>query len=479
VIRAFPLPLLLPLPLPLPLPGRIEFPDFSRRHSRLLHCGVVNLLHVARSTPTLTTALAAGALTAAFAAAASLVLGPATPERRVAIRVDCTDGVEGAAGDTPNDARNDARNDERPQGACARAESLAVDVWSEERGPGMPLDVVVPASALDGLAAAGVTWTVIDHDIDAAARAEAERLHASAAASTTTSGEWFAEYRDYTAISKHMQELADGAPERASLHGIGSSLDGRPLWALRIGGAHDDDTPMLLNGTQHAREWIAAMATTCVADRLVREYDDNPAIRQLVDTTEVWIVPVVNPDGYQYSWGQDRYWRKNRRESYGVDLNRNFSVAWGGAGSSGLKRSQTYRGGRPFSENESAALRDLAKREGVRLHIDFHAYGQLVLYPWNHSDKPTDDQARYAALGDRLASAIYAAHGTPYRLMRGVELYTSAGTMSDWMYGEAGAVSFTIELRPRGGTGFVLPPNQIRPTCDEALAAVLALRAPL
>ena len=113
------------------------------------------------------------------------------------------------------------------------------------------------------------------------------------------------------------------------------------------------------------------------------------------------------------------------------------------------------------------------------LHIDFHAYGQLVLYPWNHSDQPTDDQARYAALGDRLASAIYATHQTQYRQMRGVELYTSAGTMSDGMYGEAGAVSFTIELRPRGGTGFVLPPDQIRPTCNEGLAAELAWRAPL
>lgn len=427
--------------------------------------GVLNLLDVARSTPALTRGLAVGALAAAFAAAATVVLAPATPTpadhaatrvaTRVAIRVDCTD-----------------------EATCARAESVAVDVWSEERGPRMPLDVVVESTALDDLAAAGVSWTVIDADIDASARVEAERLRQPAAAG----GDWFAEYRDYTAISTHLQELADGAPTRASLHGIGSSLDGRPLWALRIHTDRDgdnDDTPMLINGTQHAREWIAAMVTTCVADRLVREYDDNPAIRQLVDTTEVWVVPVVNPDGYQYSWGQDRYWRKNRREGHGVDLNRNFSVAWGGAGSSGFKRAQTYRGGRPFSENETTALRDLAKREAIKLHIDFHAYGQLVLYPWNYSDKPTDDQKRFAALGDRLASAIYAQHETQYRLMRGVELYTSAGTMSDWMYGEAGAVSFTIELRPRGGTGFVLPPDQIRPTCDEGLAAVLALRAPL
>jgi carboxypeptidase T len=391
--------------------------------------------------------LTIGLFVAAFAAVVTVLLVPA---KRVAIRVDCTDPT-----------------------ACARAEAVALDVWSEERGPGMPLDVVVLASQLDALADAHVTWTVIADDIDADARAEAERLAQPAVAGA----DWFAEYHDYGAISTRLKELAEEAPARASLHGFGASLDGRPLYALRVG--NPEGTPMLINGTQHAREWIAAMATTCVADRMVREYESNEAIRQFVDTTELWIVPVVNPDGYQYSWGQDRYWRKNRRDGYGVDLNRNWSVAWGGPGSSASRWSQTYRGTRAFSEKESEALRDLAKREQIQLHIDFHAYGQLVLYPWSYTDKPTKDDARFAALGDRVASAIYGAHGTQYRLMPGIELYASAGTMTDWAYGEAGALSFTIELRPRGGSGFVLPPDQIRPTCDEALAAVLALRKPL
>jgi hypothetical protein len=75
---------------------------------------------------------------------------------------------------------------------------------------------------------------------------------------------------------------------------------------------------------------------------------------------------------------------------------------------------------------------------------------------------------------------MFAAHQTRYRLMSGVDLYAAAGTMLDWMYGEAGALSYTVELRPKGpggAGGFVLPPEQIRPTCDEGLAAVLTLRA--
>lgn len=371
--------------------------------------------------------------------------------RRVAIRVDC---------------RTDA--------ACALAQDLALDVWTEQRVPGEPVALVVAEPDLARLTADGAAYAVLDPDIDATARAETERIRAQAGVRTE---DWFAEFRDYTAIEAHLEELAGLAPDRVSLVGIGSTLDGRTLWALHIDAVDEGATPMLVNGAQHAREWISAMSATCIADRLVRDYPSDKAIRTFVDTTDVWIVPVVNPDGYQYSWGQDRYWRKNRRGGHGVDLNRNFSVAWGGSGSSALKRSQVYRGDRPFSENETVALRALVKREGIRLHVDLHAFGQLILFPWNHDGQPSKDHARYAAVGDDIASAIHGAHQNPYRLIRGVELYPAAGTMSDWMYGEAGAISFTFELRPRSGAGFVLPPSEIKPTCDEAMAGVLALRA--
>ncbi len=381
----------------------------------------------------------------------AVLVAPGAPDRkRSAIRVDCA---------TPD--------------ACELAESVALDVWSEHRGPGMPLDVVVDARGLARLDGANVRWQLIDADIDASARVEAERLRRPAALQPA---DWFADYKDYRAITERMIELATLAPDRVTMHGIGSSLDGRTIWALRIG-PRNGGTPMLINGTQHAREWIAAMTTTCVADRLVREYGKGSAVRDFVDSTELWVVPVVNPDGYQYSWSSDRYWRKNRRGGFGVDLNRNFSVGWG-SGSSNRQRAQDYRGEREFSEPESAALRDLAKREQIALHVDFHAYSQLLLYPWNYSATPVAERDRYRAIGDRIASAMFAQHEKRYTLMQGIELYAAGGTMTDWVHGEANALSFTVELRPgrwaRGG--FVLPPEEIKPTCDEGLAAVLELR---
>ncbi|MEO8846572.1 MAG: M14 family zinc carboxypeptidase [Kofleriaceae bacterium] len=354
-------------------------------------------------------------------------------------------------------------------GDAATAEALALDVWSEDRGAGLPLDVVVTSDALDQLRARGVAFEVLVPDLDAAATAERTRLQTPAAARPA---DWFSDFRDYAAIGARLHELAELAPDRAELHVIGASGEGRPLWALRIG---HGPNKILLNGTQHAREWISTMTATCVADRLVRDYDRDPAIRALVDRSELWIVPVVNPDGYQFSWGTDRYWRKNRRDRVGVDLNRNFSVAWGGAGSSRFPRSDIYRGAYAFSEPETAALRDLALREHFAKHVDFHAYGQLILYPWSYTGTPTKDRDRFATIGDGIASAMFATHQNRYSLQPGIELYAASGTMTDWMYGEGHALSYTIELRPKGGSGFVLPPDQIKPTCDEGLAAVLAL----
>ena len=391
-----------------------------------------------------------GARVAIAAALAGLAI-PLISDRqsashRVAIRVDCA---------------SEAR--------CAFAEARAVDVWSEHAGPGLPIDLVVSSDTLDELAAMDVEWSVLDPDIDATAAAESMRVMVRAQVA-----DWFAEYHDYSEITEHVRGLAEAAPDRARMEGIGSSLDGRPIWALKIGSGTGER--VLINGTQHAREWISSMVTTCVADRMVREYDTNPKIKQFVDTTTLWVVPVVNPDGYQHSWSTNRYWRKNRRDGHGVDLNRNWGVAWGGSGSSGNKRSEVYRGAKEFSEPESQALRDLAARERTTLHIDFHAYGQLILYPWDYTSAPANDKLRLASIGDTIASAMVSQHGKRYSLIQGVELYPSAGTMNDWLYGELGTMSYAIELRPKGGTGFVLPPAEIKPTCDEGLAAVLALR---
>lgn len=231
--------------------------------------------------------------------------------KRTAIRVEC----EGAT--------------------CDLVESLAADVWTERRGPGMPLEVVVTRDKLALFDDLGIAWRMLVPDVDLVAEREAARISAS------VTDDWFDEFRDYKAITARMQELAELAPDRVRMHALGTSVENRPIWALQIG---NGPTPMLINGTQHAREWIASMTAICIADRTVRDHERDLRIRAFLERTTLWVVPVVNPDGYQYSWSANRYWRKNRRGGHGVDLNRNWSVAWGGDGSSSNKRSDVYRG---------------------------------------------------------------------------------------------------------------------------------------
>ncbi len=385
--------------------------------------------------------------------------------------------VAGLVGSTPCDEATEAvalaavRLEVADEAQRERVLGLAVDLWSDT-DTGRVLEVVLEPAGLEALRAEGIDLEVLSPDIMADAAAERARLEDADAARP---GNWFAEYRDYETVDAYLDTVAARRPDLARVESLGTSVMGRRIRALRISAAGEEAPAVVVNGGQHAREWISVMVTTCVADRLVTDYDSDPRVRSILDRQAVWVAPLINPDGYVHSWESDRYWRKNRQGGHGVDLNRNWSVGFGGRGSSSNKRSQIYRGPHAFSEPETQALRDLLTREPVTAHVDFHSFGQLILYPWSHTKKPAPDKDQLAALGDAMASAIYGAHGNSYRLMAAQDLYTAGGTALDWSYGERGAPGFTIELRPKGGNGFVLPPEQIMPTCDEGYAAVLAL----
>ena len=343
----------------------------------------------------------------------------------------------------------------------ALSRALADDVWSED-----PVVVVVAPAALDQLRAHGVPLRVVVGDLDAERRRLAHRATAG----------WFAEYRDNVELNAHLAALAEAHPTLASVRRVGSSIEGRPILAIEI--SHGGKLAVVLDGGHHAREWISVMVPTCIADRLATGYTRDARIRRILDATKLVIIPVINPDGYHHTWTVDRYWRKNRRGGYGVDLNRNYSVGWGGAGSSDDPRSPNYRGERPFSEPETQAMRDVFARDEVVAHVDFHAFSQVVVYPWSHQRADPPDRDELAAIADRMSTAMTTARDHRYIVRPGAQLQVGAGgTAGDWSYGTYGALSFLIELRPSSGAGggFVLPPDQIVPTCDEAMAGVLEL----
>ncbi len=298
------------------------------------------------------------------------------------------------------------------------------------------------------------------------------------------SGGWFDNYQTYDAYNLKLDEIAANYPQLATTFTAGTSLEGRPIRGIRIAGTGTGTVArksVFLNGIQHAREWVAGMVPMYIADRLTNEYGSDPRVTNALDNAEFIIVPMVNPDGYEYSRTSNRQWRKNRRPnadgSFGVDLNRNFGVGWGlDSGSSSVPNSPTYRGPAPFSEPESQTIRDtfLANQQIVS-HVDFHSYGQIMLSPWGYSLDPVPDQAILDQLTATMAGSIQSVHGEMYE-HGDAFLYLSSGTARDWTYGDQAAYSTTIELRPTSSNpGFELPPSEIIPTAEELFPAALDL----
>src|SRR2546427_409416 len=238
------------------------------------------------------------------------------------------------------------------------------------------------------------------------------------------------------------------------LDSVGASYDGRPILAVKIG--PPDDSPsranVLFMGTHHAREWI----TTAVAMKLIRWLADSGAT--LSAGHAVWVIPVENPDGYQYTFTTDRYWRKNRRPnangSYGVDPNRNYPAFWGvdEVGSSSYQYAETYRGTNPGSEPETQAVMAFHAAHPPVVSVSYHSYSGLVLYPWGfRAGELPPDLPRFQALAGTdlnpaVADSVPGSSLDHYHPGPGWNLYTTNGEYTDWAYHTHGTIAFTIEL---------------------------------
>jgi len=241
----------------------------------------------------------------------------------------------------------------------------------------------------------------------------------------------------------------------------------------------------------HAREWISGATCNYIVDQIVREYKSTTSgvVRQILDGLELVVIPFVNPDGYAYTWTNDRQWRKNRRNitgnaCIGVDLNRNYNTHWGEGGSSNNSCSDTYMGptvsSEPETQNTANYYKELQKSAPILSAIDWHSYGQLVNRPWGYTSNDSDDEHVLKQVGDKYAADIFATSGKNYTSQKSINLYITTGTASDWFYdrdaniGNQGYRSggYTVELRPTGTPGFVLPPIEIVPTGNENYVAV-------
>jgi carboxypeptidase T len=300
---------------------------------------------------------------------------------------------------------------------------------------------------------------------------------------TFATAEAIGAYHSAQTLEDDLRQLAESQPEIAELREIGRSLEDRPIWALRIGERRATEHKLLFMGCHHAREWVSVEVPYLLAEHLVKNASQTP-VRDWLQRGEIWVAPMVNPDGHDYSRTQEtRLWRKNRRPnadgSIGVDPNRNYGYMWGTLNintSSHVPSDPTYVGPRAFSEPETRAVRNLVARELFRGVITYHSFSQLILYPWGYTLRSLPDytdRATMTKLAERMQELIRGVHGATYTPQQSSQLYLTAGDTTDWTYGEYGIPSFTIELRPDSleNGGFILPPEQIQPTFEENLPA--------
>ncbi|CAE6462383.1 unnamed protein product [Rhizoctonia solani] len=251
---------------------------------------------------------------------------------------------------------------------------------------------------------------------------------------------------------------------------------------------------VVIQGAQHAREWIASATALYVAHALVTPEDEPGSLQHLLDKFDFTIIPVPNPDGYAYTWSTDRLWYKNRmqlqphasvsNECQGIDMNRNWGYQWNasGDGLSGGSQdpcSHWYPGAYPFQAPEVTAIANyISRTPKIRGFLDLRSYGQQLMYPYSYSCEhvaPHAENLIEAALG--ATKALRETHGVPYTSGASCELlYPAPGNIIDWMYGEAGVkYSYSLMLRDTGTYGFLLPPRYIQPVGEETAAAVKSL----
>ena len=271
-------------------------------------------------------------------------------------------------------------------------------------------------------------------------------------------------YTTYAELGTRLSALRASAPSIVSVSNYGTSVQGRTLPLIKISdnvGADEAEPEVLFTCAQHAREHLTVEMCLRIAERLVSTY--RAGAGSSVDSREIWIMPMLNPDGAEYDVAgtQFAYWRKNRQPNpgttaIGTDPNRNWGHRWGCCGgSSGTPSSETYRGAAAFSAPETARVRDwvsgrvVGGRQQITAHIDWHTYAELILWPYGYTtaDTATGLDAAAAATYRQLGQAMARTNG--YTAQQASDLYITDGGIDDWMWAAHRIWSYTFEMYPR------------------------------
>jgi len=244
-----------------------------------------------------------------------------------------------------------------------------------------------------------------------------------------------------------LNDLADTHPDAAEIVDIGSSVEGRPITALRLGRSESPVHKMRILGAHHGDETSSAEVALQAAVDLL----EDASVTGLLDTHEVWVVPHTNPDGVD---------SRSRYNSNNVDLNRNYGFEW----SPTAFRPGDY----PFSEPETRAVRALNSWVDFGLGLSIHSGATNIGWVWNYTTDTTPDEGLLEHMGEAYAEECTT---DGFWITNGAAWYTTTGDTTDWSYGRHGTLDFTVEVSTSKSPG----PAQMSRTIDEHAVAVATI----
>ncbi|WP_433263637.1 M14 family metallopeptidase [Actinosynnema sp. CS-041913] len=328
---------------------------------------------------------------------------------------------------------------------------------------GPRLTVIAEARQQWALRATGLPMTDLG-DVDAQLAALGKSDFTDPQVGTQDFPSGYAGYHNFRETVAELNQTVTDHSDLVKLSSIGKSYENRDLWMLKISdnpGVDENEPEVLFTCNQHAREHLTVEMCLRIIKQYTDNYATNPTVKNLIDSREIWVIPMVNPDGVEYdiASGQFRSWRKNRQPSNGTDPNRNWGFQWGCCGgSSGSATSETYRGPSAFSAPETARIRDFVNgrvvggTQQIKTHIDWHTYSELILWPYGYTYADTApgldaNQANaFATLGRRMAAT------NGYTPQQSSDLYITDGSVNDWMWGVHKIWSYTFEMYPKGAS---------------------------
>ncbi|XP_027698146.1 carboxypeptidase A1-like [Vombatus ursinus] len=367
-----------------------------------------------------------------------------------------------------------------------KLEHLQLDFW---RGPSrlfLPIDVRVPFSSLQSvkvfLEANGVKYSIMIEDVQLLLDEEEKEMFAFRSRARSTDTFNYAAYHTLAEINEFIDLLVAENPNLVSKIQIGNSYEGRPLNVLKFSTGGSNRPAIWIDTGIHSREWVTQASGVWFAKKITDDYGQDEKLTAILDSLDIFLEIVTNPDGFAFTHSSNRLWRKTRSISagsscVGVDPNRNWDAGFGLSGASSNPCSETYHGKFANSEVEVKSIVDFVNSHGnIKAFISIHSYSQLLLYPYGYTTTQAAHQPELDALAKAAVNNLSSLYGTKYKYGSIITtIYQASGGTVDWTYNSGIKYSYTFELRDTGFYGFLLPARQIIPTAQETWLGLITI----